>query len=172
MFCFALIASVVVLAGLFVACLLVFAIGKFNHLVTLRHRITTEMLQLDFALRIQAAELKAPGGGLPADFANSLALAEDKAQRAVSGRLTGDNLAMLSEASDHIALCLEATIQDEQDTRNAANQLEITAQTWKRIQALVDDYRRAVRAFPCHLVATVCGFDSLSPGNSLPGKFL
>lgn len=167
-----LIASVVLLAGLFVACLLVFAIGKYNHLVTLRHRIATEMLQLDFALRIQSAELQAMGGCLPADLASTLALAEDKAHRAVSGRLTGDNLAMLSRASDLIASCREAIIQDGNETRDAANHLGITAENWKRIQALVDDYRRAVRAFPCHLVATVCGFDSLSPGNSLPGKFL
>jgi len=165
-----LIASVVLLAGLFVAGLLVFAIGKYNYLVTLRHRITTEMLQLDFTLRMQSAELLAMGGSLPAGLASTLALAEEKAHLAVSGHLTGGTLTLLSRASDLVASCREAVSGDERDARDPANQLEMTAQAWKRIQALVDDYRRAVRAFPCHMVATVCGFDSLSPGNSLPDK--
>ncbi len=167
-----LIASVVLLAGLFVACLLVFSIGKYNHLVTLRHRIATEMLQLDFALRMQSAELQAMGGCLPVDHASTLTLAEDQAHRAVSGCLTGDNLAMLSRASDLIASCRQAINEDKRDARDAPNHLETTAENWKRLHALVDDYRRVVGAFPCHMVATVCGFDSLSPGNSLPGKLL
>lgn len=163
MSCFVLIASVVVLAGLLVACLLVFAIGKYNHLVTLRNRISTEMLQLDLALRKQSAELQALVGCLPTDCISRLTLAEEKSHRAVSGRLTASNLAMLTEASGHTLSCWDAS------GRNDVNHLETTAETWKRIHGLVDDYRRILRGFPYHAVALVCGFDSLSPGNSLPG---
>ncbi|MFZ4775529.1 MAG: hypothetical protein ACOYM3_09215, partial [Terrimicrobiaceae bacterium] len=86
------------LTALFAAGLLIFAIGKYNHLVTLRRRISTEMLQLDLALRKQSAELQSLGGSPSKDFVRRLALAEEKSHQAVSGRLTGNNLALLSEA--------------------------------------------------------------------------
>lgn len=164
MSCFALIASFVVLAGLLVACLLVFAIGKYNHLVTLRNRISTEMLQLDLALRKHSAELQALGGCLPTDCISRLARAEEISHRAVSGRLTGENLAMLGEASELTLSCWDAT------GRNDVNHLETTAETWERITNLAEDYRRILQGFPYFAVALACGFDSLSPGNSLPGK--
>lgn len=162
---FLIIAIVVGLTGLFAACLLIYAIGKFNHLVTLRHRISTEILQLDLALRKQSAELQALGGSPSKDFVSRLALAEEKSHRAVSGRLTGNNLALLSEASALVASCWETATTTGQDavTKSAGNHQVATAKTWERIAALVVDYRDSLARLPGYAVALFSGFDPISP---------
>jgi hypothetical protein len=166
--------------GLFAAGVSIFAIGKYNHLVTLRHRISTEMLQLDLALRKQSAELQALGSELPghqgdgvsADFFSHLAQAEEKSHQAVSGRLNADNLAGLSLASDLIASCWEVIVRAEQEdvVRTAGHRLETNAKAWERIHGLVADYRHFTKGFSCRWVALVSGFDPLSAGNSLASK--
>ncbi|MBE2205406.1 MAG: hypothetical protein IAE94_13825 [Chthoniobacterales bacterium] len=149
------------LVGLFAVSVLVFAIGKFNHLVTLRSRISTEMLQFDLALRRQSAELQA-SGSLPPDVTARLADAEAKSHRAVSGRLTADNLALLRQAADLVASRAKSS--------PAPDFFEKSAESWKRITSLADDYRRLHRELPYRVVSRVCDFESLLPGPVPPDK--
>ena len=158
------------LAILIVACSLLFAIGKFNQLVTSRQRIATEMLQLDLTLRKQSAALQALGRSLSTDLVSKLALAEEKSHRAVSGHLNGDNLAMLFQASDLVVYCWESANMIELDAagRDSENYLERTWAIRKRINRLIDDYRYFLRVGPSCALARIFGFDPLFLENSLP----
>jgi hypothetical protein len=167
---FFLLCFVATLAILIVACPLLFAIGKFNQLVTSRQRISTEMLQLDLTLRMQSAVLQALGSSLSTELVSKLALAEEKSHRAVSGHLSGDNLAMLFQASDLIVYCWESAniIELAAAGRDIENYLERTWAIRKRINRLIDDYRNILGVGPFCALARICGFAPIFLENSLP----
>lgn len=163
-------AGILSVLGVFTAS--AYVIGKFNQLVTLRHQISTGMLQLDFALRNQSAELRvlecrAPWhkqkGLPPTDFSSRLDRAEEVAHKAVSGWLCDGNLAHLAVARELIDSVWKAVLTDGGDdcSRLAHCRLASNAEAWGEISRLVAHYRLRIRKFPCRWVAFFSGFEEL-----------
>jgi len=160
-----------------------FAIGKFNQLVTLRHRISTRMLQFDFALRNQSAEIRTmvndpawlKAADLPpAGFFSWLARAEESAHRAVSGRLCDGNLAELAAADELIASCWNILLVDARDdlARLARCHLVSNAEARGKIAGLVVHYSHLARSISCRWIARASGFESLTATDCLSEKIL
>jgi hypothetical protein len=133
----------------------VFSVGKFNQFVALRHRIATEMLQLDFALRLQSAELLALADRIPGGIGQRipdralLAGAEAQCHRAVSMRLGAEALGMLSDAAARINRCWEKFVASgpEDIAETARQHVSSNARAWEKIVALAADYNRAAGPF-------------------------
>ena len=169
--------------GLFTALASSYAVGKYNQLVTMRHRILTGMLQLDFALRKQSAELRTLVNDParlkvealpPTDFFSRLDRAEESAHMAVSGPLCDGNLAELAAAEKLMASCWNAMLMDARNdmARHARNRLESNAETWDKIVGLVVHYSHRARKLPCRWIASASAFETLTATNFLSGKFL
>jgi len=151
-----------------------FLIGKFNFLVTLRRQISTEMLQFDFALRKQAAELRTMGGtfswsqeGCRKSFFATLDQAELLAHRAVAVPLCVANLEGLAAAAGLVASCWSTIAAPADMRRTAAGRLKSNTEIHEKISCLVGHYGRQIRKFPCRWVAGASGFAGFSPRNGL-----
>ena len=167
--------------GVLAATVAAFAIGKYNLLVALRRRISNEMLQFDFTLRKQSAELRTlgnnspahkPGDLLPTDFFSTLDRAEEYSHRAVAGRLCGGGLARLGTAKELVASCwnIIPTAGRDDIARIARCRLKSNEETWKKICGLVVHYGDHAGKIPCCWVAFASGFESLATKNFLSGK--
>ena len=157
--------------GVFAAAAAAFAIGKYNLLVALRRRISNEMLQFDFALRKQSAELRTLWNNSPCnkagdpaatDFFNRLERAEENSHRAVAGPLCPVNLAKLIAANDLIASCWNAMMKGggEEIAGLARCRLESNAKAWENISGMFAHYIHHARKVPARWVARVSGLES------------
>lgn len=165
---------VIGVTGVLLAVGVLYAIGKYNLLAGFRHRISTEMLQLDFSLRRQAMELLTLKSCIPElEIGSSfLARAEEQSHKAVSGPLCQRGLTELGIVTQSISSCWESVLslsgsQDpdhEKTLQRARSYLDANTKIWCRIISLVDDYSNHLHGFLCRLMAAFLHYEILSVG--------
>lgn len=144
---------IVCASAVLTASAVLFVIGKFNQLVSLRRKIATEMLQLDFALRLQCEEWRRTSQSDP----EILLEAERLSHRAVSEPLSSESLKKLDEAAELILpLCAVADV--------AGGPIREASQ---KIRSLTLDYNEKLRTSPvCRLIARVLRYEDLDAAKS------
>lgn len=137
---------IVCASAVLTAATVLFVIGKFNQLVSLRRKIATEMLQMDFALRLQCEELRRTSQSDP----EILLGAEMLSHQAVSEPLSSESLKKLDEAAELILpLCAAADVRGG-PIREAS----------QKIRSLTLDDNENLRTSPvCRLIARVLRYE-------------
>lgn len=143
---------IVCASAVLTATAVLFVIGKFNQLVSLRRKIATEMLQMDFTLRLQCEERRRTSQSDP----EILLGAERLSHQAVSEPLSSESLKKLDEAAELILPLCAADVPGG-PIREAS----------QKIRSLTLDHNENLRTSPvCRLIARVFRHKGLGAAKS------
>lgn len=168
---------VLVATGLVLSGCALFLLGKYNLLVTLRQKLTGDIREIDFILRVEIEELrKSPAMGVETrgltGLMDRLAEAERSAHRSAAQELGKDNLLLLIGAANLVQRCRQKLPVGDalagSQVMTTGGPVGSVADRLAVLTNLTRQYNAQLNLPSCRLVAWLNGFTGLEiPGDTV-----